>query len=139
MGDAHQAGQDSFVMSKVYFRMRDLYHPSGFNEEQCRYATPLYLSPSHFTLFTPTYLLSHTYCCSGQLYGYQQTPTHGFGTGVGGASQTSTIYQQSTPSSHPSTHNHSHQSSTPLFTPALQQQVPNHFARMGMGITSGGG
>jgi len=96
VGEQHQAGSDSLLTSRTFFRMRDAYFPHGFDEDSFK----------------------------GHIHGFGATPSSGFGTGVGGASQTSAMYQNQTT-----------QHTTPNFTPALQ----NNAYSMRIPITSGGG
>ncbi|KAF8318395.1 CAF1-domain-containing protein [Clavulina sp. PMI_390] len=84
IGQQHQAGSDSLITGSVFFRLRDTYFPSEFDESSFR----------------------------GQIYGFGTSPSQGFGTGVGGASQSSAMYQN--------------QNSTPSFTPAPSALQTNH-------------
>lgn len=37
VGEQHQAGSDSLLTSRTFFRMRDAYFPHGFDEDSFKY------------------------------------------------------------------------------------------------------
>lgn len=101
-------------MREVFFQ------PGSFDEDAFRYAVLLFLG----IIRCGAQLFAVWLVRSGHVYGFGQTLTNGFGTGVGGASQNASLYQ-------PVMQN------TPSFAPSIGNNI-NPFSRMGIPITSGG-
>jgi len=98
IGEQHQAGSDSLLTSAIFFKMKQtFFQPGTFDESVFK----------------------------GHIYGFGTSLSNGFGTGVGGASQNSTLYQ-ATPSA------------AATYGTGLGSSNVNPFGRIGIPITSGG-